>query len=122
MRASTAAGSNVLSIMTETGGWRFSAACAGYKANRLPQVNRRVAAPVEPFRTGGHAAAEERSSAATARDALDFGTDQTLHERRQVLVEPGLEHRSEHLGHGIFEGPRVAGGHRRGEPAKGAGR
>src|ERR1051326_1470090 len=42
-----------------------------------------------------------------ARDALDFGAHQPLDQARQILVEPGFEHRAEHFAHQVFQGTRV---------------
>jgi len=33
----------------------------------------------------------------TARDPLDFGGDKALHDARQIVVEPSLEHGTKHL-------------------------
>src|SRR5215218_10339775 len=119
MRASTAAGSNVLSIMTETGRLALTRGMCRLQSEPSSSSQPKGCRACRGVPTGGYAPAEGRSSAAAARDALDLGTDQALHERRQVLVEPGLEHRSEHLGHGIFKSPGTARGNRPGQPAKG---
>ena len=49
---------------------------------------------------------------ASARDALDLGAHQPLDQARQIVVEPGLEHRPQHLAHQIFERAGVLHQHR----------
>ena len=46
-----------------------------------------------------------------ARDALDLGAHDALDQARQVVVEPGLEHRPQHLLHQILERARVLADH-----------
>src|SRR3954454_3844502 len=41
--------------------------------------------------------------APAAGDALDLGADQALDDRRQVVVEPVLEQRPQHLAHEVLE-------------------
>ncbi len=43
-----------------------------------------------------------RGSAAPAGDALDLLPDKPFHDPRQVLVQPGLQHRAQHLLHEIL--------------------
>ena len=40
---------------------------------------------------------------ATARDPFDLGPHQALDHSRQIVVEPGLEHRPQHLPHQVLE-------------------
>ena len=56
---------------------------------------------------------------ASARDPLDLGSDQPFHHARQIIVEPGLEHRSQHFAHQILERPRVLHQHRVGKRVEG---
>ncbi len=48
---------------------------------------------------------------APARNPLDFGLDDALDHPRQVVVEPGLQHRPQHLLDQVLEGPGVAAQH-----------
>src|SRR5690349_9480745 len=87
MRASTAAGSNVLSIMGQVR--QVGAQMRkqdGYKPDRCGEVNRR-----------------KRNSAPQAGSALDFGLNETLDQGREVVVEPRLQHGTQHLPGKILE-------------------
>ena len=48
---------------------------------------------------------------AAARDALDLGPHDALDHARQIVVEPGLEHRAQHLLHQVLERARVLPDH-----------
>ena len=49
---------------------------------------------------------------AAARDPLDLGAHQAFDHAGQIVVEPGLEHRPQHLAHQILERARVLHQHR----------
>src|SRR5215203_3098009 len=86
MRASTAAGSNVLSIIAKPAGWRAGARKrVGYKPDGNAQVNRVASGALSTGWSTG-------PSAPAARHALYFRSDQALDHRRQVFVQPTLEH------------------------------
>ena len=42
-----------------------------------------------------------------ARDAFDLGAHDALDQARQIVVEPGLEHRAQHFLHQILKRARV---------------
>ena len=46
---------------------------------------------------------ERNLTARTARHALDFLAHQTLHERRQIVFQPVLQHRAQHFGGHILD-------------------
>ena len=52
---------------------------------------------------------------AAARDALDLSLDNTLDHARQVVVEPGLQHRPQHLLHEVFQRAGIVAQNRIGE-------
>ena len=54
-----------------------------------------------------------------ARDALDLGPHQALDHARQIVVEPGLEHRPQHFAHQILERAAVLHQHRLRERVEG---
>ena len=47
--------------------------------------------------------AESPSPYASARNPLDLGADQALDHAREVVIEPGFQHRPEHLAHQVLQ-------------------
>ena len=58
-----------------------------------------------------HARRNDGGLPAAARDALDLGFDDALDHARQIVVEPVLQHRPQHLAHQVFEGAGVVHQH-----------
>ena len=56
---------------------------------------------------------------ASARNPIDFLAHEPLHENRQIVVEPFLQHRPQHLAHEILEGARVLVQHGICQPSEG---
>src|SRR5436305_11184824 len=46
-----------------------------------------------------------------AGDALDLGLDDALDQGRQIVIQPGLQHRPQHLLDQILESPRIVAEH-----------
>ena len=62
---------------------------------------------------------KRKSLAAPARDPFDLGLDDALDHARQVVVEPGLEQRPQHLPHQVFERAGVLHQHGLGQRVEG---
>ena len=60
-----------------------------------------------------------RTASAAARNPLDFGLDDALHQPRQIVVEPGFQHRPQHFLDQIFQRPRVVAQHGIGQRIEG---
>ena len=58
---------------------------------------------------------------APARNALDFGLDDPLNQSRQIVVEPGFQHRPQHFLDQVFQRPRIVAEHGIGQRVEGAG-
>ncbi len=56
---------------------------------------------------------------AAARNPLDFGLDDALHQPRQIVVEPGFQHRAQHLLDEVLQRPCVVAEHGVGERVEG---
>ncbi len=90
-------------------GCRASRSCGAGQASRVKQVSDGKQAGKMQARVGrqGHAPPQTRRRNRTcgaawsrlfaARDPLDLGGDETFHDAWQIVVEPGLEHRTQHL-------------------------
>ncbi len=87
---------------------RRPAGAAPFEIERRPKRRLRLQAPNREGRDGFKRIAAAGVNARfpgrgpllrTARDPLDFGAHQPLDDPRQVVVEPLLEHRTQHLAH-----------------------
>ena len=56
---------------------------------------------------------------APARNPLDFGLDDALDQSRQIVVEPGFQHRPQHFLDQIFQRPRIVAEHGVGQRIEG---
>ena len=69
--------------------------------------------------SGCRRACEPAIRLAPARNPLDFGLDDALDQPRQIVVEPGFQHRPQHLLDQILQRPRVVAEHGMGQRVEG---
>jgi hypothetical protein len=50
-----------------------------------------------------------------AGNPFDFGLDDPLHQGREIIIEPGFQHRTKHFLDQVFQRPRIVAEHRMGK-------
>ena len=75
--------------------------------------------PFGVCREGKPVPASPDGALAAARDPFDFRLDDALHQSGQIIVQPGFQHRPQHLLDEIFQRPRIVAQHRMSEAVEG---